>query len=40
MDENDFILLLESDDMFGEEEVRALRELDSSLREKDGVLAV
>ena len=40
LDENDFILLLESDDLFGRERVEALRGLDRSLREAGGVHAV
>jgi len=40
LDENDFIILLESDDLFGQQQVDALRRLDSALREEDRVLSV
>ena len=40
MDENDFIVLLESDDLFSRERVEGLRRLDGALREMEGVLGV
>jgi len=40
LDENDFILLLESERMFSPDSVEALRGLDRSLRDADGVLGV
>ena len=40
LDENDFILLLESDDLFSPGRVAALRGLDAALREREGVHSV
>ena len=38
LDENDFVILLESDDLFGRESLAALRALDRSVRGQEGVL--
>ena len=40
LDENDFVLLIESDDLFEPGRIKELRALDRSLRGKDGVLTV